>query len=172
MLWRTGSQHCVRRELSMKPWLKRTRFLVVWTQTTRDCCSQMVLVHRKKLKVNPLLLRKWGDNLILVWRHWLIQRRKLWNVILTYKWLCSSSRRSHIPNLTEITSYGDRSHLKVDSSMNQQRRPPFSVVAHNTTCIDSTEEQNQAGNVKESDGAQKSSSCCCLSCESISKDAT
>jgi myb proto-oncogene protein len=44
--------------------------------------------------------------------------------------------------------------------MNQQRRHPFSVVAHNATSSDGTEEQKQIGNVKESDGAQNSSSCC------------
>ncbi|KAL1191380.1 Transcription factor MYB88 [Cardamine amara subsp. amara] len=70
--------------------------------------------------------------------------------------LAKKMRRSHIPNITEITSYGDRSHLKVDSGMNQQRQPPFSVVAHNATGRDSTEEQIQAGNVKESDGEDKS----------------
>jgi myb proto-oncogene protein len=70
--------------------------------------------------------------------------------------LTKKMRRSHIPNLTEIKSYGDRSHIKVESTMNQQRRHPFSVVAHNATSSDGTEEQKQIGNVKESDGEDKS----------------
>ncbi|EOA23904.1 hypothetical protein CARUB_v10017119mg [Capsella rubella] len=69
--------------------------------------------------------------------------------------LTKKMRKSHIPNLTEIKSYGDRSHIKVESAMNQQSRPPFSVVAHNATGIDGTKEQKQTGNAKESDGGDK-----------------
>ncbi|CAH8266554.1 unnamed protein product [Arabidopsis lyrata] len=69
--------------------------------------------------------------------------------------LTKKMRRSHIPDLTEIKSYGDRSHLKVESAMTQQSRPPFSVVAHNATGIDGTKEQKQTGNAKESDGEDK-----------------
>ncbi|VVB03921.1 unnamed protein product [Arabis nemorensis] len=70
--------------------------------------------------------------------------------------LAKKMRRSHNPDLTEIKSYGDRSHIKVDSGANQQIRPPFSVLAHNAARIDSTEEQNQTGNEKENDGEAKS----------------
>uniref|UniRef100_A0A1J3GNS1 Myb-related protein B n=2 Tax=Noccaea caerulescens TaxID=107243 RepID=A0A1J3GNS1_NOCCA len=66
--------------------------------------------------------------------------------------LAKKTRRSHIPDHTEISKYGDRSHLKVGSGVNQQIRPPFLVLAHNAT---SKEEQSQTGNVKESDGEDK-----------------
>ncbi|CAN8266709.1 unnamed protein product [Cochlearia groenlandica] len=69
--------------------------------------------------------------------------------------LAKKTRRSHIPHLTEISSYGDRSHLKVHSGLNQQIRPPFTVVAHNVTSIDSTEEQHQTNSTEESDGEDK-----------------
>ncbi|XP_010479012.2 PREDICTED: uncharacterized protein LOC104757918, partial [Camelina sativa] len=64
-------------------------------------------------------------------------------------------RRSHIPDLTEIKSYGDRSHIKVESAMNQQTRPPLSVVAHNAAGINGMKEQKQTSNAKESDGEDK-----------------
>ncbi|KFK33465.1 hypothetical protein AALP_AA5G016700 [Arabis alpina] len=70
--------------------------------------------------------------------------------------LAKKMRRSHIPDLTEIKSYGDRSHIKVDSGVNQQIRPPFSVIPHNATRVDSTEVQKQTGNEIESDGEAKS----------------
>ncbi|KAF8048694.1 hypothetical protein N665_2432s0005 [Sinapis alba] len=67
--------------------------------------------------------------------------------------LAKKTRRSHVPDLKEITSYGDRSHIKVHSGVNhQQVRPPFSVLPHNATSVDSTEEQNQTDSV---DGEQK-----------------
>ncbi|CAG7895153.1 unnamed protein product [Brassica rapa] len=69
--------------------------------------------------------------------------------------IAKKPRRSHIPDLKEITSYGDRSHIKVHSSVNQQVRPPFSVLPHNATSVGSTEEQNQTDNVKENDGNQE-----------------
>ncbi|KAF8117006.1 hypothetical protein N665_0012s0022 [Sinapis alba] len=67
--------------------------------------------------------------------------------------LAKKTRRSHVPDLKEITSYGDRSHIKVHSGVNhQQVRPPFCVLPHNATSVDSTEEQNQTDSV---DGEQK-----------------
>ncbi|KAL0692732.1 hypothetical protein Bca4012_059912 [Brassica carinata] len=68
--------------------------------------------------------------------------------------LAKKTRRSHIPDLKEITSYGDRSHIKVHSGVNQQVRPPFSVQAHNATSVDSTEE-HQTDKTRENDGNQE-----------------
>ncbi|KAJ0237982.1 Transcription factor MYB88 [Hirschfeldia incana] len=67
--------------------------------------------------------------------------------------LAKKTRRSHIPDLKEFTSYGDRSHIKVHSGVNQQTRPPFSLLPQNATSGDSTEYQTD--NAKESDGEQK-----------------
>ncbi|ESQ33041.1 hypothetical protein EUTSA_v10004109mg [Eutrema salsugineum] len=69
--------------------------------------------------------------------------------------LAKKMRRSHIPNHTEIRSYGDRSHVKVKSGVNQQIRPPFSVLADNATSVDSTEKQIQTDSAKESNGEHK-----------------
>ncbi|CAA7043841.1 unnamed protein product [Microthlaspi erraticum] len=69
--------------------------------------------------------------------------------------LAKKTKRSHIPDHTETSKYGDRSHLKVGSGVNQQIRPPLLLLAHNATSIDVKEEQNQTGNVKESDGEDK-----------------
>ncbi|XP_010425054.1 PREDICTED: transcription factor MYB36-like [Camelina sativa] len=69
--------------------------------------------------------------------------------------LTNKMRRSHIPDLTEIKSYGDRSHIKVESAMNQQTRPPLSVVSHNAAGINGMKEQKLTCNAKESDGEDK-----------------
>ncbi|KAJ4910370.1 myb domain protein 88 [Raphanus sativus] len=69
--------------------------------------------------------------------------------------LAKKTRRSHIPDLKDIRSYGDRSHIKVLSGVNQQVRPPFSVLPHSATTVGSTEEQNQTNSTKESDGEHK-----------------
>ncbi|KAG2283419.1 transcription factor MYB88 [Brassica napus] len=68
--------------------------------------------------------------------------------------IAKKTRRSHIPNLKEISSYGDRSHIKVHSGVNQQVRPPFSVLPHNAASGDSTEE-HQTGSVKDVEGKHK-----------------
>lgn len=55
--------------------------------------------------------------------------------------------RSHIKvnsGVNQHSSYGDRSHIKV---VNQQIRPPFWVIAHN-------EEKIQKDSAKESEGEQ------------------
>ncbi|CAH2045702.1 unnamed protein product, partial [Thlaspi arvense] len=69
--------------------------------------------------------------------------------------LAKKTRRSHIPDLKEISSYGDRSHIKVHSGVNQQVRPPLTAVAHNATSINSTEQQKRTDSAKESDGEHK-----------------
>ncbi|KAJ4888418.1 myb domain protein 88 [Raphanus sativus] len=56
--------------------------------------------------------------------------------------LAKKTRRSqHIPNLKEITSYGDRSHIKVHSGVNQQAKPV--LLPHNATI-----EEHQTGERK------------------------
>ncbi|CAF2090634.1 unnamed protein product [Brassica rapa] len=60
--------------------------------------------------------------------------------------------RSHIKvnsGVNQHSSYGDRSHIKVGSGVNQQIRPPCLVLAHNE------EEKNQTDSVKESEGEDK-----------------
>ncbi|KAH0855492.1 hypothetical protein HID58_007953 [Brassica napus] len=52
--------------------------------------------------------------------------------------IAKKTRRSHIPDLKEITNYGDRSHIKVHSSVNQQHGGAEST-----------------DNVKENDGNQE-----------------
>ncbi|ESQ35374.1 hypothetical protein EUTSA_v10007659mg [Eutrema salsugineum] len=61
--------------------------------------------------------------------------------------IAKKMRRSHILDLTEIGNYG-----KAETCVNQLTRSPFSVLARDATDIDISEEQNQAINVKESDG--------------------
>ncbi|CAH8355307.1 unnamed protein product [Eruca vesicaria subsp. sativa] len=68
--------------------------------------------------------------------------------------LAKKTRRSHIPDLKEIRSYGDRSHIKVHSGVHQQVRPPFTVLPHNATSVDSKED-HQIDYAKESDGNQE-----------------
>lgn len=74
-------------------------------------------------------------------------------------------RRSDVPDVTVFGSYGDRSHIKVNSGVNQhlygnrshikvvnqQIRPPFLVLAHNE---EKEEEKNQTNSAKESEGEQ------------------
>ncbi|CAN6910258.1 unnamed protein product [Brassica oleracea] len=77
--------------------------------------------------------------------------------------LAKKIRRSDIPGPTVFGGYGDRSHIKVNSGVNQhssygdrshikvvnqQIRPPFWVIAHN-------EEKNQKDSAKESEGEDK-----------------
>ncbi|CDY45195.1 BnaA06g33990D [Brassica napus] len=63
--------------------------------------------------------------------------------------LAKKMRRSDIPDVTVFGGYGDRSHIKVGSGVNQQIRPPCLVLAHNE------EEKNQTDSVKESEGEDK-----------------
>ncbi|BAT74552.1 Transcription factor [Vigna angularis] len=41
-------------------------------------------------------------------------------------------RRSHIPDDAEKSEFGDRSHLRNGTPINQQQRPPFAVLAQNS----------------------------------------
>ncbi|KAL0737473.1 hypothetical protein Bca4012_013683 [Brassica carinata] len=80
----------------------------------------------------------------------------------THSPLAKKMRRSDIPDVKVFGGYGDRSHIKVNSCVNQhlygdrshikvvnqQIRPPFLVLAHN-------EEKNQTDSVKESEGEDK-----------------
>ncbi|XP_010527883.1 PREDICTED: uncharacterized protein LOC104805146 [Tarenaya hassleriana] len=69
--------------------------------------------------------------------------------------LAKKTRISHILDLTTINHSGDMSYGKVESGVNQQIRSPFSVLARNGTGLDSLEEQNQTGTLKEIDAQDK-----------------
>ncbi|KAF8117556.1 hypothetical protein N665_0009s0078 [Sinapis alba] len=80
----------------------------------------------------------------------------------THSPLAKKMRRSDVPDVTVFGGYGDRSHIKVNSCVNQhyygdrshikvvnqQIRPPFLVLAHN-------EEKKQTDSAKEREGEDK-----------------
>ncbi|XP_010554322.1 PREDICTED: pre-mRNA-splicing factor CEF1-like isoform X2 [Tarenaya hassleriana] len=55
--------------------------------------------------------------------------------------LAKKMRRSHILDLTTVGNYGDRSHGKVESGVNQQIRPPFSLLTRDVKEIDGQEDK-------------------------------